>query len=226
MTDKRLKFKQLRTGNYVLHINANEFIDSNVKKRYSVGRVTSLSGKELTAAITFYSPTLNVVSSISKLYATSIASPNVKNAADAMVDQFDREVEKRKLKWTDDKMALFQFLFEGGRDPDVHQPIAVTTSSIKPTVNGSVISTTFDFADASRKLKEGKKVAREGWNGKGMYLFRVPTSVLAPTSKVGAFDTYLLQPFIVLFTGGSYVAWTASQSDVDASDWVEYTSAL
>ena len=28
----------------------------------------------------------------------------------------------------------------------------------------------FDFGEAVRKLKEGKKVARRGWNGKGIYI--------------------------------------------------------
>ena len=28
----------------------------------------------------------------------------------------------------------------------------------------------FDFGKAIQKLKEGKKVARTGWNGKGIYL--------------------------------------------------------
>ena len=27
-----------------------------------------------------------------------------------------------------------------------------------------------DFGDAIRALKDGKRVAREGWNGKGMWL--------------------------------------------------------
>ena len=33
-----------------------------------------------------------------------------------------------------------------------------------------------NFGDALALLKSGKKVAREGWNGKGMFLFLVPGS--------------------------------------------------
>ena len=29
---------------------------------------------------------------------------------------------------------------------------------------------TMDFGDAIRALKQGSRVAREGWNGKGMWL--------------------------------------------------------
>ncbi len=30
------------------------------------------------------------------------------------------------------------------------------------------------FGDAIEALKQGRKVAREGWNGKGMFLFLLP----------------------------------------------------
>lgn len=36
----------------------------------------------------------------------------------------------------------------------------------------------FAFGEAIRKLKAGKKVARKGWNGKGMYLFLLPAAVM------------------------------------------------
>ena len=32
-----------------------------------------------------------------------------------------------------------------------------------------------DFSKALRELKNGNKVARQGWNGKGMYLFLSPS---------------------------------------------------
>lgn len=33
-----------------------------------------------------------------------------------------------------------------------------------------------DFGEAIKALKNGKKVAREGWNGKGMFLYYVPAA--------------------------------------------------
>ena len=37
---------------------------------------------------------------------------------------------------------------------------------------------TFSFSEAIRKLKEGKKVARTGWNGKGMYIWLLPPAMV------------------------------------------------
>ena len=33
-----------------------------------------------------------------------------------------------------------------------------------------------DFGQALEELKQGRRVARKGWNGKGMFLFLVPGS--------------------------------------------------
>ena len=38
------------------------------------------------------------------------------------------------------------------------------------------IETALTFGQAIEALKQGKKVARAGWNGKGMFLFLVPGS--------------------------------------------------
>jgi hypothetical protein len=69
-----------------------------------------------------------------------------------------------------------------------------------------------DFGDAIRTLKEGKRVAREGWNGKGQWL------KLATSSMVGQST---LLPFIYICTvQGEIVPWLASQTDMLAEDWM------
>lgn len=83
-----------------------------------------------------------------------------------------------------------------------------------------------DFGDAVRELKAGKKVARNGWNGKGMFLFLVPGSVFkvnrAPLNTIypeGVEIRYC--PHVDMRTAdGSIVPWLASQSDVLSEDWV------
>lgn len=35
-----------------------------------------------------------------------------------------------------------------------------------------------NFGKAIEALKEGKKVARKGWNGKGMYLWLMPATTV------------------------------------------------
>lgn len=82
-----------------------------------------------------------------------------------------------------------------------------------------------DFGDAIDALKNGEKVERRGWNGKGMFLFLVPGSrfivnrpPLLGIYPEGTSITYL--PHIDMKTAdGSVVPWLASQTDVLAEDW-------
>jgi len=81
------------------------------------------------------------------------------------------------------------------------------------------------FSSALVWLKEGKKVARKGWNGKGMFIFLVQGSQFkvnrAPLLGIypeGTEITY--QPHIDMKTvDDSIVPWLASQSDLLAEDW-------
>jgi len=73
------------------------------------------------------------------------------------------------------------------------------------------------FGDAIADLKIGKRVARSGWNGKGMWLF------LIEKYQVGYDPNILgrnLLPWIGMKTAdGSFVPWLASQTDILAEDW-------
>ena len=42
-----------------------------------------------------------------------------------------------------------------------------------------------DFGEAIKALKEGKRVARTGWNGKGMFLLYVPSEKWGIIDKIG-----------------------------------------
>jgi hypothetical protein len=81
-----------------------------------------------------------------------------------------------------------------------------------------------DFGKAIEALKYGKKVARTGWNGKGMFLYYVPAQSYAPTTKI-ANQEFAGQPvpygaYIAMKTAqGNVVPWLASQTDVLAEDW-------
>ena len=43
-----------------------------------------------------------------------------------------------------------------------------------------------NFGQAIEALKNGKKVARIGWNGKGMFLYYVPVGAYAPCTEIAA----------------------------------------
>lgn len=82
-----------------------------------------------------------------------------------------------------------------------------------------------NFGDALQALKHGQKVAREGWNGKGMFLFLVPGSVFkvnrAPLLGIYPEGTEInYRPHIDMKTvDGEIVPWVASQTDLLADDW-------
>ena len=82
-----------------------------------------------------------------------------------------------------------------------------------------------DFGAALQALKNGQKVAREGWNGKGMFLFLVPGSVFKvnrpPLLGIYPEGTEInYRPHIDMKTvDGEIVPWVASQTDVLAEDW-------
>jgi hypothetical protein len=82
-----------------------------------------------------------------------------------------------------------------------------------------------DFGKAIASLKAGCKVARAGWNGKGMFLFLVPGSTFkvnrAPLLGIYPEGTEIqYHAHIDMKTAQGYVVpWLASQSDMLAEDW-------
>lgn len=81
------------------------------------------------------------------------------------------------------------------------------------------------FGDALTALKAGFRVTREGWNGKGMFLFLVQGSTFQVNRPplLGIYPegtTINYRPHIDMRTvDGAIVPWVASQSDVLAEDW-------
>ncbi|WP_422050157.1 Thoeris anti-defense Tad2 family protein [Shimia sp.] len=86
-----------------------------------------------------------------------------------------------------------------------------------------------NFGQALEALKEGKRVARAGWNGKGMWLALVaPENYLIQQAPYGdgqdsaEGDISGLLPWVGMRTvDGRFVPWLASQSDILAGDWEE-----
>lgn len=82
-----------------------------------------------------------------------------------------------------------------------------------------------DFGVAIMNLKEGRRVARNGWNGKGMYLYYVPAAAYPPSTDV-AREAFGGEPvpygaYIAMKTAqGNVVPWLASQTDMLAEDWI------
>ena len=83
--------------------------------------------------------------------------------------------------------------------------------------------TQLNFGAAIEALKEGKKVAREGWNGAGQYVYYVPANSYAAQTEAAKSEFGDMVPYrayLALKTAQNDVAtWTPSISDVLADDW-------
>ena len=85
---------------------------------------------------------------------------------------------------------------------------------------GPVPDKGFTFGAALTLLKDGARVRRAGWNGKGMYLVLVPGGTSNhPNVEGGATVTAL--PAIGMWTATRefLTGWLASQTDMLADDW-------
>ncbi|WP_307894058.1 DUF2829 domain-containing protein [Bacillus swezeyi] len=80
-----------------------------------------------------------------------------------------------------------------------------------------------EFETALFLLKKGYKVARRGWNGKGMFLYYVPANsypAQTEAAKEHFGDMVDYGAYIAMKTAqGNVVPWLASQTDVLAEDW-------
>jgi hypothetical protein len=67
-----------------------------------------------------------------------------------------------------------------------------------------------DIGQAVKRLLSGDRVARSGWNGKGMYL-----ELQEPDE-----NSKMTVPYVYMSTAdGNLVPWLCSQTDLLATDW-------
>lgn len=78
------------------------------------------------------------------------------------------------------------------------------------------------FGEALRHLKEGKKLSREGWNGKNQYI-ELATNISYETlnGKIvnAQHDAIGNKAIAFVGTSGIQLGWLASQADMLAEDW-------
>jgi len=81
------------------------------------------------------------------------------------------------------------------------------------------------FSTALDAIKNGNRVARAGWNGKGMFIFMVPGSVFMVNRPplLGIFPEgteVRYHAHVDMKTAdGQIVPWLCSQTDLMAEDW-------
>lgn len=83
------------------------------------------------------------------------------------------------------------------------------------------------FSTALALVKEGKRMQRAGWNGKGMFIFLVPGSTFTvnrpPLLGIYPEGTVInYHAHVDMKTAdGTVVPWLCSQTDLLAEDWQE-----
>lgn len=88
---------------------------------------------------------------------------------------------------------------------------------------------TFNFSEILERLKNGSKVCRIGWNGKGMWItyqrgYPEGVAINQNTARAtgmpeGTVCRFL--PYLMMRTAdGDFVPWLASQTDILADDWM------
>ena len=80
-----------------------------------------------------------------------------------------------------------------------------------------------EFGDAIKLLKQGKKLQRQGWNGKGQYIeLATNISYINANQKMINAEHEAIGNKAIAFVGtsGVQLGWLASQADMLAEDWI------
>lgn len=86
----------------------------------------------------------------------------------------------------------------------------------------------FDFSKALKLVRQGKRIARNGWNGKGMFVVYqrgYPNGIPSNRQTAEAWglnegDLFKVEPYLqIKMANGSHAMWVASINDLLAEDW-------
>ncbi|AXF39908.1 hypothetical protein BMBphi_gp060 [Bacillus phage vB_BthS_BMBphi] len=82
-----------------------------------------------------------------------------------------------------------------------------------------------NFGNAIEAVKKGNKIARKGWNGKGMFVYYVPAAFYPPSTdtmkELFKGEAVPYREYLALKTAQDDVAtWAPSTSDALADDWM------
>jgi hypothetical protein len=130
--------------------------------------------------------------------------------------------------WDDEKKTVIMHA-KDGKEMDIRETERVIYTLSNILDDGWILAdeencpelggvATFGFDEAIKYLKRGMKLARKGWNGKGMYVFVGHGSDLTNCLSMGGFECI---SSLCLKTAQNKlcVGWVASQEDMLAEDW-------
>ena len=80
-----------------------------------------------------------------------------------------------------------------------------------------------NFGEVVNNVKNGHKIAREGWNGKGMFVIYVPEENIDLTEQqekmFGVSNIILNEHFLIKNVNNTLSTWVPSINDCLAEDW-------
>lgn len=80
-----------------------------------------------------------------------------------------------------------------------------------------------NFGEALEVVKEGKRIARKGWNGKGMYVYYIPANSYKAITEVAREEFGDMVPYNPYFAikniNNTVSTWVPSVNDCLAEDW-------
>lgn len=107
-------------------------------------------------------------------------------------------------------------------DQEKYDEIIIMSNKYKELIKEQEEINSFDFGKAITYLKEGKKVQREGWNGKNQYI-ELASNISyknADNEEINVEHTAIGNKAIAFVgTSGVQIGWLASQADMLAEDW-------
>ena len=126
------------------------------------------------------------------------------------------------LKELVEKLEWYEFTDKHGH----HLENCIDFLNLKTSTEALVPIGTFGWA--LEHMKSGKRIARSGWNSKGMWLWLVREDEYRLTSPLShqtlpvaeALEAGTMLPWIMMCTAqGDFVPWLSSQTDMLAEDW-------
>ena len=100
---------------------------------------------------------------------------------------------------------------------------------MRPDQNGEAAQPGLPFGEALAALKCGRRVAREGWNGKGLWLYYVPAATynaMTDAAREHIGDVVPYNAYLALVSGGKVSTWAPSTNDALAEDWFVLPEAI
>ena len=134
-------------------------------------------------------------------------------------------------RWDDEKQTIIMHTKDGAElDIRETERVEYTTMNIcsdewiiADELNTPVLGgvATFGFGDAIKYIQRGLKVARQNWNGYGMWLCLAGAVAEAPQSNFDLTEEIKgFLPWIGIKTvGDGFVPWTPNQTDMLGCDW-------